>query len=129
MADEVADADIAMDSANLYLEESFTDRRVGSVQRLTPVTADGEPDAQRPVIFIGQTQILTPRGSLPLNFEIEAASLGEAIRRFGESAQMALENTMQRLDELRRESASSLIVPGQTAGAGGPPPGSAIQMP
>ena len=38
MADESADADIGMDSENLYLEEAFTDRRMGTVQRLTPIT-------------------------------------------------------------------------------------------
>ena len=65
---------------------------------------------------------------MPLTFEVEAGSLREAVSKFGASAQAAVETTMQRLDELRRESTSSLIVPGQS-GAGGPPPGSAIQMP
>ena len=128
MADGSVDADIGMDSETLYLEEAFTDRRMGTIQRLTPITADGEPDARRPVVYVGQTQILTPRGALPLTFEVEADSLREAVSKFGASAQEALETTMKRLDELRRESTSSLIVPGQP-GAGGPPPGSAIQIP
>lgn len=129
MADDVADADITMDGANLYSEETFTDRKVGTLQRLSPITADGEPDAARPVIYVGQTQILTPGGALPLSFEVEAASLEEAVSKFGEGAQAAVETTMQRLDELRRQSASSLIVPGQGGPPGAPPSGSAIQMP
>ena len=44
MADELTDADIAMDSSSLYREETFTDRRVGTLQRLTPVTASGATD-------------------------------------------------------------------------------------
>jgi hypothetical protein len=117
MADRPGDENIEMDSTALYREESVTDRRVGSLQRLVPIKADGSDDTARSVLYVGQTQILTPAGALPLTFEIEADSLGEAIERFGEHAQAALENTMQRLEEMRREQASSLIVPG----AGAPP--------
>lgn len=31
----------AMDPSQVYREETFTDRRVGTIRRLTPVTADG----------------------------------------------------------------------------------------
>ena len=129
MADDVTDADITMDGTNLYREETFTDRKVGTVQRLTPITAEGKPDAARSVLYVGQTQILTPGGALPLSFEVEAASLEEAVSKFGDGAQAAVETTMQRLDELRRQSASSLIVPGQGGAPGAPPSGSAIQIP
>jgi hypothetical protein len=130
MAQQPADADIEMDRANLYLEETFRDRRVGSHQRLTPVDAAGARDASRPVLYVGQTQVLTPAGALPLSFEIEAQSLDEAVARFGDHAQQALAGTMRRLEELRREAASSLIVPGGP-GAGGPrgARGGGIQIP
>ena len=128
MADE-AGTNIEMNGADLYLEENFTDRRVGSLQRLSPVTSDGQPDPGRPTLYIGQTQVLTPAGALPLTFEIEATSLGEAVGKFGDHAKQALASTMERLEELRREQASSLIVPGSggTPGMGGP--GGGIQMP
>ncbi|HUF74083.1 MAG TPA: hypothetical protein VMR74_14460 [Gammaproteobacteria bacterium] len=132
MAD-ASDANIQMDGTGLYLEESFTDRRVGSVQRLSPVTSDGESDNSRPVIYIGQTQVLTPGGALPLSFEIDASSLEDAVARFGDHAQQALENTMQRLEEMRRDQASSLIVPGSGGMPGGMPgggrAGGGIQVP
>lgn len=121
------DANIKMDGASLYIEESFTDRRVGSLQRLSPVTVHGEPDGSRPVVYIGQTQVLTPAGALPLTFEIDADSLEDAVAKFGDHAQQALEQTMQRLEELRREQASSLIVPG--SGGGGMPGAGGIQVP
>jgi hypothetical protein len=128
MADEAASANIEMNGADLYVEENFTDRRVGSLQRLSPVTGDGQPDPSRPVIYVGQTQVLTPAGALPLNFEIEAESLEAAVRKFGDHAKQALASTMERLEEMRREQASSLIVPG--SGGGGPSgPGGGIQMP
>lgn len=122
-----------MELGNLYQEATFTDRRVGTVQRLTPVNGDGSRDESRQEIFVGQTQILTPAGALPLSFEVEAASLEEAVGKFGDSAKEALADAMQRLEELRREAASSIIVPGSgvPGGPGGPGgvPGGGIQMP
>ena len=123
MADELSDADIAMDATALYQEETFTDRRVGTLQRLTPVTPSGAVDASRPVLYVGQTQVLTPAGALPLTFELTATSLEDAVAKFGEHARQALARTMRRLEELRREQASSIIVPG-TAPPGGAPGGS-----
>ena len=121
-ADELNDADIAMDGTALYREETFTDRRVGTLQRLTPVMASGATDATRPVLYVGQTQVLTPAGALPLSFEIQAASLDDAVAKFGELAKQALARTMKRLEQLRREQASSIIVPGSAppGGLGGP---------
>ena len=121
-ADELNDADIAMDSAGLYREETFTDRRVGTLQKLTPITAAGATDTTRPVLYVGQTQVLTPAGALPLTFEVPAGSLDEAVAKFGDLAKQALARTMRRLEELRREQQSSIIVPGG-APPGGPGPG------
>ena len=42
-----------MDSTQVYREETFTDRKVGTIRRLTPVGADGTADDKRPVIFVG----------------------------------------------------------------------------
>lgn len=135
MAQEPVDADIAMDGANLYQEETFTDRRIGTLMRLTPVTAAGARDESRQVLYVGQTQVVTPAGALPISFEIDASSLEEAVQKFGPHAQEALENTVKRLEEMRREAASSLIVPGAGGGmgSGGPMgpggPGGGIQLP
>ena len=112
MADELKDAEIRMAASQLYREETYTDRQVGSLQILTPVNADGTTDYTRRRVFVGQTQILTPAGGLPLNFEIEADSLEEAVGKFGDGAQKALAGAMQHLEEMRREAASSIIVPG-----------------
>ena len=76
--------EIELDPKGLYREDVFTDRRAGSIRRLTPVTADGSPDTSRAVLFSGQTQLLTPAGVLPLGFEIEAQTLEEALQKFPE---------------------------------------------
>lgn len=126
--------DPQMSADDLYLEEVFTDRRVGTIQRLTPVDGAGSPDPKRSVLYVGQTQILTAAGALPLSFEIEARSLAEATQKFGDAAKVALQQTMERLEEMRREAASSIIVPEAGAaaplgGLGGMPGGGKIRMP
>lgn len=119
MADDRLQLELAMEAKDLYLEEIFTDRRVGTIQRLTPVDGDGRPDPARPVLYVGQTQLMSRMGALPLSFDIEAASLGEAAAKFGAAAEQALQETMQKLEEMRREQASSLIVPDAGGGLGG----------
>jgi hypothetical protein len=99
--------DISIDSKGLYREDVFTDRRAGSIRRLTPVTVDGSTDPSRPVLFSGQTQLLTPAGVLPLGFEIEAKSLDEALQKFPEGVKVALEQAIDEAREMRREAAEA----------------------
>ena len=116
------EAEIRMDTANLYREEVFTDNAVGTLRRLQPVTADGEVDPSRAVQFIGSTQVLTTAGPLPLSFQIEATTLTEAAAAFGDAAKQAFEQTMEELREMQRQQASSIVVPkgGMGGGFGGP---------
>jgi hypothetical protein len=107
----------SMDSTQIYLEETFTDRKVGTIRRLTPVTADGATDTARPVLFIGQAQVMTPMGAIPISFDLEAVSLSVAIEKFGAAAEQAVHQTMRELQEMRREQASSLVIPDAAGGA------------
>jgi hypothetical protein len=127
-------ADLSIDPAALYLEEIFTDRRVGTIRRLTPVNAQGEADRSKPVTYTGETQVVTPMGALPIAFEIDANSLEEAAKKFGDLAKEAIERTMKELQEMRRQAASSLVIPQgglpPSGGMpGGMPGGGKIQMP
>jgi hypothetical protein len=115
--------DVRLDPAAMYKEEIFTDRRAGTIRRLTPVTLDGAVDASRPLLFSGQTQLLTPAGVLPLVFEIEAATLEEALEKFPEGVKVALEQAIEEAREMRRESASRIVVPEVGAGPIGPSAG------
>ena len=112
--------DVRLDPSALYREEIFTDRRAGTIRRLTPVTLNGATDSARPVLFSGQTQLLTPAGVLPLAFEIEAATLEEALQKFPEGVKVALEQAIEEAREMRRESASRIVVPEVGAGPIGP---------
>jgi hypothetical protein len=111
--------EIRLDTASLYHEEVFTDRIAGTIRRLSPVTADGAPDPSRPVLFSGQTQLLTPGGVLPLGFEIEAATLPEALERFPQAVKVALEQAIEEAREMRREASSRIVVPEAGGGLGG----------
>ncbi|MBM4212214.1 MAG: hypothetical protein FJ179_00680 [Gammaproteobacteria bacterium] len=103
--------DIKIDATSLYREEVFTDRRAGTLRRLLPVTADGAPDAARPVLWLGQTQLMTPGGVLPLGFEIEAATLPEAIEKFPNAVHKAVEDAIEEAQQMRREAGSRIVVP------------------
>jgi hypothetical protein len=122
--------EIKVDPKALYLEEVFTDRRVGTIRRLTPVGKDGARDQARPVLYVGETQVLTPAGALPIGFEIGAGSLEEAAEKFGPLAKEAIERTVKELQELRRQAASQIVVPqGPLPPLGGAGGGGKIQMP
>jgi hypothetical protein len=127
---EQTTSDIKVDPKALYLEEVFTDRRIGTIRRLTPVTKDGTRDTARPVLYAGETQVLTPAGALPIGFEIAAGSLEEAAEKFGTLAKEAIERTVKELQELRRQAASQIVVPqGPLPPMGGAGGGGKIQMP
>ena len=83
-----------MDAANLFREEIYTDRKIGVIRCLVPVTAEGKVDESRKVIYTR------------------------------EAAKAGVEKTMKELQELRRAAASKIVVPGQPGftppeGAGG----------
>jgi hypothetical protein len=124
---DIRSTEIKVDPNALYLEEIFTDRQIGTIRRLTPVKSDGSRDAARAVVYTGETQIMSTMGALPISFEIDAKSLEEAANKFGGLAKEAIERTMKELQELRRQAASSIIVP--PAGAAVPGAGGKIQIP
>ena len=131
MAQETGIPDIQIDRAGLYREDIFTDRKAGTIRRLVPVTVDGNTDNARPVLYSGQTQLLTPTGVLPLGFEIEASSLEDAISKFPEAVKDALEQAIEEAREYRREAASRIVVPdvgGGIPGGGAIPGGGKIKL-
>jgi len=113
-----------MDSASMYREEVYTDRAAGTIRVLVPVTRDGGPDHTRATLFLGEAQILTNMGPLPVTFEIEARTLAEAVQKYGDAAKEGVERTVKELQDLRRQASSSIVLPGSAPGlTGGLPPG------
>ena len=58
----------------------FTDRKMGAIRVMTPVKSDGAVDGTRKVLYVGETQLLTAAGLLPLVFELDASSLATPSR-------------------------------------------------
>lgn len=116
--------DIAVDTENLYREETFSDLKVASIRRLTPVTTEGLDDASRPTLFIGETTLMSARGPLPINCPIEAETLPDAFAAFPQAVQEAVERLMEEAREMQRQEANRIVVPGQgpggVGGMGGP---------
>ena len=132
-------ADLKMDASSLYREEVYTDRKIGTIRVMTPVTSLGGPDSSRAVIYVGETQLLTSGGLLPLAFQIEASSLADAAEKFAQGANDAVERTRREIERMHREASSSIITPdripggfdplgGGPGGPGGMPPGGKIRL-
>jgi hypothetical protein len=130
MADRPDPREPDMDATTLYREEIITDRRVGTIRMMTPISADGRVDDKRQMLFVGEAQMLTSVGPLPISFDIEAASLAEAVQKYGAAAKDGFERAVRELQDMRRQQASSIVVPPPGAvgafGAGG---GGKIQLP
>lgn len=116
-----------LDPHALYREEIYTDRQVGTLRVLIPVTASGAADPARPTLYTGEAQILTNMGPVPIGFDIEGHNLAEAVANYAAAAKIGIERTMRELQEMRRQASSSIVIPQSGAGALGG--GGKIQLP
>jgi len=132
MANEPArSGEPSLDAAQLYREEIYTDRKVGTLRVLIPVTAEGAPDVARPTVYSGEAQLLTNMGPLPISFDIEAANLADAIAKYPAAAKTGVDRAMRELMEMRRQASSSIVIPqgGALPPGGGLGGGGKIQIP
>ena len=104
--------EFSVDRQNLYRQESFTDLKVATIRRLTPVKPDGSVDKTRKTIFIGETNILTPNGPLPLQAVIQAKQLQQAIKNFPAAMQVAMDKLAEEVKKMKEKQNSSIIAPG-----------------
>ena len=117
-------ADFSVDRANLYREETFTDLKVGTIKRLTPVKSDGSEDKSRKTMYVGQSSLMTPHGPVPIQNVISAKELQQAIKKFPEAMQAAMDRLVeeaQKYQETQQEQQgagiqkpdSRIIIPGR----------------
>ena len=109
-------AEISVDPDSLYREEIFTDLRVATIRRLTPIRPDGSEDTSREVIFVAQTTLMSQSGPLPVQCPVEATSLQEAMERFPDAVNQAVERMIEEAREIQRQEASRIVVPGRDTG-------------
>ena len=106
--------DIKVSTDNLYKEESFTDLKLATIRRLTPVKIDGAIDDSREPIFTGMTQLMSPNGPVPVQCIIEGAkSLSEAAAKLPEAIEKTVQAMIAEAKEMQRQESSKLIVPGR----------------
>jgi len=110
---------LTIDTTNLFREESITDTQSANIKLLIPITLDGNEDSSRERQFIGDTTLMTQMGPIPVQFPIPAKNLQEAFTMFPEGVQGAVEKLQERAQEMAREEASRIVVPGQEANRGG----------
>jgi len=116
MADsEGKEKKIRFNQQNLHQEEVFSDLTIGSIRRLTPVKSNGEPDKTRPILFVGQSQIYTQQGPMPVQFPIDAKNLQAAMEKFPEAMEEFVARLVEQAKEMQRQEKSRLIVPGGSA--------------
>jgi hypothetical protein len=121
MADEQQNMEeFKIDRANLYVEESFTDLKIGTVKRLKPVKSDGSEDKSRKPMFVGHTSIMTPDGPLPIQNVIDAKELAQAIKKFPEAMQAAMDRLIEEVKKYQEQQKSeiqrpdsNIIIPGR----------------
>lgn len=111
---------MTVDVNNLFREETYSDLRAASIRVLTPVKADGSLDLTRPRHYIGDTQLMTQMGPIPVQFELPAETLQQAFEKFPEGVREAVERLNERAKEMAREDASRIVVPSKMPGGGIP---------
>jgi hypothetical protein len=112
-------SDVRMDMANLYREESYTDLKTGGIRKLTPVKLDGTGDPSRPPLFSGHTQLMSPHGPLPLQGEIDAKTLEEAVLKFPAAMEAAMNRMIEEAQQFQREQANRIVTPADLKKEGG----------
>ena len=127
--DSIDGMNAQMDAAALYKEEVVTDRKVGTIRILTPIASNGDRDLARAQLFLGEAQIMTQMGPLPISFEIKADNLADSVAGYGEAAKKGVRDTLEKIQAMRREAASQIVTPGMPGFQAPPAQGGGIAMP
>ena len=106
--------DVKVNKNNLYKEEAFTDLTFATIRCLTPVKIDGSPDESRERIFTGMTQLMSPKGPIPVQCVIDnAKTLEEALDKLPAAIDKTVKAMIEEAREMQRQEASRIIVPGR----------------
>jgi hypothetical protein len=95
--------DFKVDRSNLYREETYTDLKVGTIKCLIPVKADGSEDKTRKRVFVGNTNVMTPQGPIPIQGMIQAKELQQAIKKFPEAMEVAMDQLIEQAKKYQEQ--------------------------
>ncbi|MBN2427268.1 MAG: cytoplasmic protein [Deltaproteobacteria bacterium] len=105
---------VVIDPNTLYLEEIYTDLKVGRIRKLTPVRIDGELDKSRKSIFVGETQLGVKGQIIPIQCEIDAKGLADAVEKYPAAIEATFEQIVKEAEaakKAQKENESRIIVP------------------
>ena len=117
--EQIRNINFTIDKDSLYREESITDLKIGSIRKLIPIKSDGTEDDTRKKVFIGHTQLMSPEGPLPIQSELTAKNMAEAIDVFPAAMKQALSEMVEKIQQMQRREQmnpkddSRIIVPGR----------------
>src|SRR2546425_7497183 len=111
MANELQGPEPKMDATNLYREEIITDRRVGTIRLLTPISPSGAVDSKRKVLYVGETQVLTAGGSPSLPFVPCTGPPSQAIAKISACGHRPVGGTIPEITKPRRQARSAAATP------------------
>ncbi len=97
--------DFTVEKNNLYREENILDLKSASIRSLTPIKPDGTIDESREKIFVGNTQLMSPQGPVPLHAPLKASTLEEAMDKFPEAMQHAMAEMIENVKKMQQEQA------------------------
>ena len=118
MSEQPVVGEIEVDKSNLYHEEVVTDLKVASIRVLTPIREDGSTDPERETRYVAETTLMSQRGPLPVQAPVDATSLSEALEKFPEAVNQAVDALIEQAKEMQRQEASRIVVPGQPPAGG-----------
>jgi hypothetical protein len=108
--------DFQIDKKNLYREETITDLRIASIQKLTPIHPDGSEDPSRETFYVGNTQLGTPHGPIPIQARLEGATMDQAMDAFPQAMEAETRKVIEQFRKMETEqkkpSDSRIIIPG-----------------
>lgn len=97
-----------VEKENLYQEEYFTDMKLATIRRLTPVNQDGTVDKTRSIVFVGQANLMSEAGPIPISTMISAQDLPEAIQNYPQAMNQAMEKIQEEIRKYQQENQSSI---------------------
>jgi hypothetical protein len=106
-------SEVKIDINNLYREDSFTDLTFATIRRFTPIKVDGSIDEGRAVIFTGVTKLMSPKGPIPVQCNIDAKTLEEAAAKLPEAIEITVQEMISEIQEMQRQEAPRIVVPGR----------------
>ncbi len=105
MSDEALgqNIDFSVNIDNLYREENITDLKVATIRKLVPVKPDGTKDENRTALFFGHSQLVSPQGPVPLQGQLMANNLKEAIEVFPTAMKKSLDELVKQIKQMQQQ--------------------------